>query len=107
MTLVVRITSSSGAGGCASNESALPLPFRQVTDHPRGEIPSGHRRAAAGDGFFKILDRALSLLVMTGTSRELTISHGAQFPAQCLLGDDDAEFLEDPDDPPAHDAMHG
>jgi hypothetical protein len=46
---------------------------------------------------------------MTGTSRELTISHGAQFPAQCLLGDDDAEFLEDPlaevDDPPAHDAM--
>ena len=48
---------------------------------------------------------------MTGTSRELTISHGAQFPAQCLLGDDDAEFLEDPlaevDDPPAHDAMHG
>src|ERR1700689_3800140 len=48
---------------------------------------------------------------MTGPSRELTISHGAQFPAQCLLGDDDAEFLEDPlaevDDPPAHDAMHG
>ena len=48
---------------------------------------------------------------MTGTSRELTISHGAQFPAQCLLGDDNAEFLEDPlaevDDPPAHDAMHG
>jgi hypothetical protein len=36
---------------------------------------------------------------------------GGQFPAQCLLGDDDAEFLEDPlaevDDPPAHDAMHG
>src|ERR1700726_2060435 len=36
---------------------------------------------------------------------------GAQFPAQCLLGDDDAEFLEHPlaeiDDPPAHDAMHG
>ena len=48
---------------------------------------------------------------MTGTSRELTISHGAQFPAQCLLGDDDAEFLDDPlaevDDPPEHDAMHG
>jgi hypothetical protein len=48
---------------------------------------------------------------MVGTGRELTISHGAQFPAQCLLGDDDAEFLEDPltevDDPPAHDAMHG
>ena len=66
---------------------------------------------ARGKAFFKILDRALSLLVMTGTSRELTISHGAQFPAQCLLGDDDAEFLEDPlaevDDPPAHDAMHG
>ena len=27
------------------------------------------------DAEFKILDRALSLLVMTGTSRELTISH--------------------------------
>ena len=66
---------------------------------------------ARGKAFFNSLDRALSLLVMTGTSRELTISHGAQFPAQCLLGDDDAEFLEDPlaevDDPPAHDAMHG
>ena len=70
--------------------------------------PISSRRAGK---LFKILDRALSLLVMTGTSRELTISHGAQFPAQCLLGDDDAEFLEDPlaevDDPPAHDAMHG
>ena len=47
---------------------------------------------------------------MAGTSRELAISHGAQFPAQCLLGDDDAEFLENPlaeiDDPPAHDAMN-
>src|ERR1700734_2763860 len=70
--------------------------------------PISSRRAGK---LFKILDRALSLLVVTGTSRELTISHGAQFPAQCLLGDDDAEFLEDPlaevDDPPAHDAMHG
>ena len=70
--------------------------------------PISSRRAGK---LFKILDRALSLRVMTGTSRELTISHGAQFPAQCLLGDDDAEFLEDPlaevDDPPAHDAMHG
>ena len=70
--------------------------------------PISSRRAGK---LFKILDRALSLWLMTGTSRELTISHGAQFPAQCLLGDDDVEFLEDPlaevDDPPAHDAMHG
>src|SRR6202035_5396365 len=78
----------------------------------RARRPSRARsRPGARESFFKILDRALSLLVMTGTSRELTISHGAQFPAQCLLGDDDAEFLEDPlaevDDPPAHDAMHG
>src|SRR6204780_2521639 len=62
-------------------------------------------RPGARESFFKILDRALSLRVMTGTSRELTISHGAQFQAQCLLGDDAPEFLEDPlaevDDPPA------
>ena len=47
---------------------------------------------------------------MAGTSRELAITRGAQFAAQCLLGDDDAEFLEDPlaeiDNPPAHDPMH-
>ena len=42
---------------------------------------------------------------MTGAGRQLAISHGPQLPAQCLRGDDDAEFLEDPlaevDDPPA------
>ena len=64
----------------------------------------------AGHTFFKILDRAFGLRVMAGTGRELTITHGAQSAAQRLLGDDDAEFLEDPlaevDDPPAHDPMH-
>ena len=47
---------------------------------------------------------------MARSSRELAITHGAQFPAQRLPGDDDAEFLEHPlteiDDPPAHDAMN-
>jgi hypothetical protein len=47
---------------------------------------------------------------MAGTSRELTITHGAQFAAQRLLGDDDAKLLENPlakiDDPPAHDPMN-
>ena len=75
------------------------------------DAPSRARsRPGARESFFKILDRALSLLVMTGTSRELTISHGAQFPAQCLLGDDDTEFLEDPlaeiDDAPTHDPVN-
>ena len=47
---------------------------------------------------------------MARTSRKLAITHGAQFPAQGLPGDDDAEFLEDPlaeiDDPPPHDPMN-
>ena len=47
---------------------------------------------------------------MPRTSRKLAITHGAQFPAQGLPGDDDAEFLEDPlaeiDDPPPHDPMN-
>jgi len=38
------------------------------------------------------------------------IAHLAQHAAECLLGDDDAEFLENPlpeiDDPPAHDPMN-
>src|SRR5271170_4211971 len=48
--------------------------------------------------------------MMARASRELAITHGAQFPAQRLLGDDDAEFLVYPlteiDDPPAHDAVN-
>jgi hypothetical protein len=48
---------------------------------------------------------------MTGTRRELAVTHGAQFAAQCLFGDDDAEFLPNPlaqiDNPPAYDAMNG
>ena len=43
------------------------------------------------------------------SGRELAVAHGAQLPAECLLGDRDAEFLEDPlrqiDQPPAHHAM--
>ena len=46
---------------------------------------------------------------MAGAGRELAIAHGAQFPAHRLLGDRDAELLEDPlrqiDQPPAHHAM--
>ena len=60
---------------------------------------------------FKILNRAgAACCVMSRTSRKLAITHGAQFPAQGLPGDDDAEFLEDPlaeiDDPPPHDPMN-
>src|SRR4030088_1827474 len=59
--------------------------------------------------FFKILDRPHSLGMMAGTGRELAIAHGSQLPAERLLGDGDAELLEDPlrqiDQPPAHHAM--
>src|SRR6204780_490094 len=47
---------------------------------------------------------------MARASRELAITHLAQQAAQRLLGDDDAEFLENPlaeiDDPPAHDPVN-
>ena len=48
---------------------------------------------------------------MARTSRKLAVAHGAQFAAQRLLGDDDAEFFPYPlaeiDDPPANDAVSG
>ena len=48
---------------------------------------------------------------MARTRRELAVTHGAQFAAQRLFGDDDAEFLPSPlaqiDDPPAYDAVNG
>ena len=47
---------------------------------------------------------------MAGASRKLAIAHLAQHAAECLLGDDDAEFLENPlpeiDDPPTHDPVN-
>ena len=47
---------------------------------------------------------------MARASRELAITRLAQHAAQRLLGDDDAEFLENPlaeiDDPPAHDPVN-
>ena len=47
---------------------------------------------------------------MARTSRELAIAHGAQFAAQSLLCDNDAEFLPYPlaeiDDPPSDDPMN-
>jgi hypothetical protein len=60
---------------------------------------------------FKILDGADGLRVMTRTSRQLAVAHGAQFAAQCLFGDHDVELLPNPlaqiDDPPAYDAVNG
>ena len=47
---------------------------------------------------------------MAGPGREFPIAHGAKLPAQGLLRDGDAEFLEDPlpqiDQPPANDPIH-
>ena len=67
-------------------------------------------RPGARGSFFKILDGAVGLGMMARAGGELAIAHGAQFPAQGLLGDGDAEFLPDPlaqiDQPPAHHAMN-
>src|SRR5882672_11094102 len=52
-------------------------------------------------GFYRIL--------RLSTATWLAIAHGPQLPAQGLLGDGDAELLEDPlpqiDQPPAHHAV--
>src|SRR5712675_751820 len=73
--------------------------------------PPSHARLRPGarGSFFKILDRARGLRVMARPCGELTIAHGAQLPAERLLGDRDAELLEDPlcqiDQPPTHHAV--
>src|SRR5215472_14090111 len=70
----------------------------------RTRFPPGAR-----ESFFKILNRALRLRMVARSGREFAVAHGAQLPAERLLGDRDAEFLEDPlrqiDQPPAHHAM--
>ena len=47
---------------------------------------------------------------MARPGREFAVAHGAQLPAERLLGDRDAEFLEDPlrqiDQPPADNIVH-
>src|SRR6516165_10695193 len=73
--------------------------------------PPSHVRLRPGarGSFFKILDRARGLRVMARPCGELAIAHGAQLPAERLLGDRDAELLEDPlcqiDQPPTHHAV--
>src|SRR6266536_282304 len=51
-------------------------------------------------------DRACRLGMVARPGRELAITHGPQLPAQGLLGNGDAELLEDPlrqiDQPPSH-----
>src|SRR5256886_13913694 len=76
----------------------------------RSRAPSRARfLPGAWGSFFKILDRALRLRMVARSGREFAVAHGAQLPAERLLGDRDAEFLEDPlrqiDQPPAHHAM--
>jgi transposase len=48
----------------------------------------------AWGNFFKNFDRALGLSVMARPGRESAVAHGAQFPAERLLGNRDAEFLD-------------
>src|SRR5215471_10269147 len=51
--------------------------------------------------------RRLSVVARPG--REFAVAHGPELPADCLLGDRDAEFLKYPlrqiDQPPAHHAV--
>ena len=74
--------------------------------------PTPHSRAISSrrvGSFFKILDRALGLRVIAWTGREFAVAHFAQFSAQGLHSDGEAELLKHPlrqiDQPPAHDAM--
>src|SRR5262249_52920423 len=75
----------------------------------RSRCPSRARPSPDGWGsFFKILDRARRLSVVARPGREFAVAHGPELPAECLLGDRDAEFLKYPlcqiDQPPAHHA---
>ena len=67
-------------------------------------------RQALRETVLNLLDRAGGLSGMARTSRKFAIAHGAQFAAQCLPDDHDAEFLVNPlaeiNDPPPHDAMN-
>jgi hypothetical protein len=77
----------------------------------RDQRPSRARSLpGAREGFFKILDRAFGLRVLARASRKLAIADLAQHAAERPLGDNDAEFLENPwakiDDPTAHDPMN-
>src|SRR5262245_17908430 len=76
----------------------------------RSRCPSRARPSPDGWGsFFKILDRARRLSVVARPGREFAVAHGPELPAECLLGDRDAEFLKYPlcqiDQPPAHHAV--
>ena len=61
--------------------------------------------------FFYIPRRFPRLAHGDAGERRASIAHGPKFSAQGLLGDRDAELLEDPlakiDDPPAYDTMYG
>ena len=78
------------------------------TSMASGAMPFSRLISSRRSGrLFKVLNCAFRLGVMARASRELAIIHLAQHAAQRLLGDDDAEFLENPlaeiDDPPTHD----
>jgi hypothetical protein len=68
------------------------------------------RLQTVGEHFLKILNRAHRLSVVARPGGQFAVAHGPKFPAERLLGDRDAEFLEDPlrqiDQPPAHHAVH-
>src|SRR5213075_88754 len=77
----------------------------------RSRRSPSHARLHPGarGSFFKILNHALGLGMVARTGRQFAVAQGAQFPAERLLGDGDAELLEYPlrqiDQPPAHYAV--
>ena len=116
---------SCGAGGPAGSGAAAapgPLPGDLVVLANAGRIGNPHFHPVGGDGFcgatdsnragkvfFRILDRACRLRLVTQTGRELAPADAAQVPAQALPGDSALELRETPRaetcDPPAQHAM--
>src|SRR5262249_12208153 len=106
-------------GGChASPSGAWFCSSGRYGPHRRTRFLSRRSRCLARarpfpdawGSFFKILNRACCLCMVTWSCREFAITHGAQLPAERLLGDRDAELLEYPlrqiNQPPAHHTVH-
>ena len=117
------IAGSAGAGATLSRQAARNLVFLAANSTASSSPKEPNLYAfdaeprfvrdfiqARGEVFFKSLDRALSLSMVTWSGRQFAVAHGAQLSAERLLGYGDAKFLENPlrqiDQPPAHHAVN-
>src|SRR4029079_935844 len=100
--------SPTGGGSCSSARCAPRPGTKSLLSRQRWSFRARLHPGAPGI-FFKILDNALGLGVVAWAGRELAVTHRAQFSAERLLGNGDAEFFEYPlcqiDQPPAHHAV--